>query len=133
MLKEVLCGFVLIAASVTDIRKRQFPIYLQALLCLMILIDFKVVNLLGGLWSVPFFIANIRNKDMGGGDVKAVLLLGMASGFIKSFWLTVIALSLFVSVSYILKRRKGGGEMLLPFLPYLTIAYLTVEILEVLM
>lgn len=133
MLKEVLIGCVLIAASITDIKKRQVPVYLQLLLCLMILMDFKAVNLLGGLWSVPFFIANIRNKDMGGGDVKTVLLLGMALGFIKSFWLTVIALSLFVSVSYILKRRKGGGKRLLPFLPYLTIAYVTVEILEVLM
>ena len=107
-LQTVLFSFLLIAASVWDIRKRIIPDSTCILIALTGLIDFSPVNFLGILAALPFLTAALCKPDsIGGGDIKFTA----AAGFVIGFWRCVVGLILGLTASlifYIL--NQGGGK-----------------------
>ena len=113
-LQTVLFSFLLIAASVWDIRKRIIPDSTCILIALTGLIDFSPVNFLGILAALPFLTAALCKPDsIGGGDIKFTAAAGLAIGF----WGCVVGLILGLTASsfYILnqairKLKTGAAE-----------------------
>ena len=128
-LAAVLC--ILIAASITDIRKRQFPTVYQVMLLLLIPIQFHMQYFMGAAVAVPFFVASLNGKSMGGGDWKAVGLLGLLMGFHSVLLAAAAGCICFIIYGKTAETVKGEGNKTFPFIPFLTIGYILVKILEV--
>ncbi len=122
---------ILLLVSVTDIQKREFPNIYQILLLLIYPLGFQPENLLGITLAIPFFIAALRTEEMGGGDVKAVGLLGGLIGFYPMLLTLMIGCTGFIICGKYREKRKGEEYISLPFLPFLTAGYLITFILEV--
>lgn len=126
----VLC--ILLFASVTDYKKREVPYIYIILLILTALIDFRASNMLGCLLSVPFYFAQNEGRCMGGGDVLIVAALGFSLGLAPTLVTVIIGCIVFIIAGLVSEIKKGKGKQLFPFVPALTIGYITNTVLEVL-
>ena len=126
----VLC--VLLFASVTDFKKMQVPYLYIILLILTALIDFKALNMLGCLLSVPFYFAQNEGRCMGGGDVLIVAALGFSIGLAPTLVTVIIGCIVFIIAGLISEIKKEKGKQLFPFVPALTVGYIVTTVLEVL-
>ena len=122
-IKEFCITAVMAYASAVDINRRQFPNVCQLMLIAIYFIEFNISNLWGAITAIPFFIASCKTDKMGMGDSKAVLLLGGLIG-INKMLLTVIA-GCIIFIVYGLAAGKRKGEKELPFIPSLTLGYIT--------
>jgi len=71
ILQGVLFSSLLLAASYTDIKRREIPDTICVLLVLTGILKFSYLNLLGIFVALPFLIAAMfKEKSIGGGDIK---------------------------------------------------------------
>ena len=122
-IKEICILAVIIYASVIDIQKRRFPNICQVMLIAIYFINFNISNLWGVAVAVPFFIASCITGKMGMGDVKAVLLLGGLTGIQRMIPAVVIGCIIFITYGLIVGKEKDEKEY--PFIPSLTMGYIT--------
>ena len=132
LIKEWAILFILLLASITDFRKREVPYTYIILILLTALIDFRVLNMLGALISVPFYFAQKDGRCMGGGDVMIVAALGFSMGFPQTLVTVITGCTVFITAGLITEHRKGKEQKLFPFVPALTIGFIVTIILEVL-
>ena len=123
---------ILLFATVTDFRKREVPYIYIILLLLTALIDFRALNMLGIILSVPFYFAQKDGRCMGGGDVMIVAALGFSMGFPQILVTVITGCTVFITAGLITEHRKGKEQKLFPFVPALTIGFIVTIILEVL-
>ena len=127
VLKLLLILCILILASVTDFRKREVPNIYIILIILTALIDFRALNMLGSVISVPFYFAQKDGKSMGGGDLKLAFALGFSLGLAKSL-MTVV----FITAGAVCEIANGKKGKPFPFVPALTAGYIITILMEVL-
>ena len=132
LIKTILLLCILLFASVTDFKKMQVPYLYIILLILTALIDFRALNMLGCLLSVPFYFAQNEGRCMGGGDVLIVAALGFSLGFAPTLVTVIIGCIVFIIAGLITEIKKGKGKELFPFVPALTVGYIVTTVLEVL-
>jgi len=139
----VLFSFLLIAASVWDIRKRIIPDSVCILIALTGLIGFSPVNFLGILAALPFLTAALCKPDsIGGGDIKFTA----AAGFVIGFWRCVVGLILGLLgltaslIFYILNQAirklkklepQRASQASLPMAPFLSLGFLVAAIMNI--
>ena len=126
MVKGTLFGLLLLSAAVWDMRNREIPNLIPALLLLCGLIGFRPADSAAGLLLVggPFLLAAVLIKRdgcaIGGGDVK---LMG-ACGFVLGVWpgliQTVLSLSLAVLTGLVECRlqKQPLSAVRLPLAPF---------------
>ena len=126
MVKGTLFGLLLLSAAVWDMRNREIPNLIPALLLLCGLIGFRPAASAAGLLLVggPFLLAAVLIKRdgfaIGGGDVK---LMG-ACGFVLGVWpglvQAVLSLSLAVLAGMVECRVQKGplSAVRLPLAPF---------------
>ena len=126
MVKGTLFGLLLLSAAVWDMRNREIPNLIPALLLLCGLIGFRPAASVAGLLLVggPFLLAAVLIKRdgfaIGGGDVK---LMG-ACGFVLGVWpgliQTVLSLSLAVLAGLVECRlqKQPLSAVRLPSAPF---------------
>ena len=131
MIKSISTIFIMTAASITDIRKRSFPLIYQIMLLCLVPIGFKTEYLIGAVLAVPFFIVCVRAGKFGGGDYKAVALLGFLSGFFQTLFSVIAGCLGFIIFGLITEWIKGE-EQTFPFIPFLSAGYIIFELMEVL-
>ena len=135
---QVANWFVLIllaVASVIDWRKREIPITLLfimsagitifAIYCKDITIWYRLAG--GALGMMLFVVSTVTKEAIGYGDSWLILLLGVQLGILRVLQLLFAAslLAVIFAVFY-LWVRKWNRKATLPFVPFLTIAYLGV-------
>ena len=135
---QVANWFVLIllaVASVIDWRKREIPITLLfimsagitifAIYCKDITIWYRLAG--GALGIMLFVVSTVTKEAIGYGDSWLILLLGVQLGILRVLQLLFAAslLAVIFAVFY-LWVRKWNRNATLPFVPFLTIAYLGV-------
>ena len=135
---QVANWFVLIllaVASVIDWRKREIPITLLfimsagitifAIYCKDITIWYRLAG--GALGMMLFVVSTVTKEAIGYGDSWLILLLGVQLGILRVLQLLFAAslLAVLFAVFY-LWVRKWNRNATLPFVPFLTIAYLGV-------
>lgn len=130
-MKQICILCVLLCSSITDIRKREFSTIYQILLLLIYPIGFQLENIWGICLSIPFLITAVKTRRMGGGDVKAVGLLGGLIGFYVMLLTLILGCIGFIIYGVIVGKQKGKDDISLPFIPFLTFGYLITLILEV--
>ena len=131
LIKTILLLCILLFASVTDFKKMQVPYLYIMLLILTALIDFRALNMLGIILSVPFYFAQKDGRCMGGGDVMIVAALGFSMGFPQTLVTVITGCIVFITAGLITEHRKGKEQKLFPFVPALTIGFIVTIILEV--
>ena len=125
MVKGTLFGLLLLSAAVWDMRNREIPNLIPALLLLCGLIGFPAASAAGLLLvGGPFLLAAVLIKRdgfaIGGGDVK---LMG-ACGFVLGVWpgliQTVLSLSLAVLTGLVECRlqKQPLSAVRLPLAPF---------------
>lgn len=132
MVREIAILCILIAASVTDIKRMEVPYKYIILIALTALIEFQAENLLGILVSVPFYYIERDGRSMGGGDTMMVAALGCSLGVAETASAVIIGCTIFIIVSFIAELIKGEKNKLFPFIPALSAGYIIAKLLEVL-
>ena len=138
--QAVLFSFLLMAASVWDLRKRIIPDSICLLIALTGLIDFSPVNLLGVLAALPLLLAALyKPEGIGGGDIKLTAAAGMVLGFVgctAGLLLGLTASLFFYLIEQIIRRLRKleprkASQASLPLAPFLSLGFLAVTILKI--
>ena len=119
---------LLLAASVSDIRRKIIPDSTCLGIALTSLLAFEPVKLTGILAASPFLITALLFGGMGGGDIKLMAAAGLVLGFSKSMAATVIgltALLVFHAGNHIIQKTRGRtAQTAYPLAPFLSLGYL---------
>lgn len=131
ILQGVLFSFLLLAASYTDIKRREIPDTVCVFLVLAGLMNFSYINLLGIFVALPLLIAAVlKENSIGGGDIKLTASASIVLGFWKGIYGLIIGLSslvlfylLFVLISKI-KKKQVAKNLSMPLAPFLGIGFI---------
>ena len=133
ILQGVLFSSLLLAASYTDIKRREIPDTVCVLLVLTGFLKFSFQNLLGIFVALPFLIAAMFNeKSIGGGDIKLTSAVGFVLGFWKGIYGLIIGLTLLIlfyimlRISLIIRRKQVAKNLSMPLAPFLGIGFLII-------
>lgn len=131
ILQGVLFSSLLLAASYTDIKRREIPDTVCVLLVLTGFLKFSYLNLLGIFVALPFLIAAmLKEKSIGGGDIKLTATVGFVLGFWKGIYGLIIGLTLLilfyimVKISSIIRKKQVVKNLSMPLAPFLGIGFL---------
>jgi len=133
ILQGVLFFSLLLAASYTDIKRREIPDTVCVLLVLTGFLKFSYLNLLGIFVALPFLIAAmLKEKSIGGGDIKLTAAVGFVLGFWKGIYGLIIGLTLLilfyimVRISSIIRKKQVSKNLSMPLAPFLGIGFLII-------
>ena len=131
ILQGVLFSSLLLVASYTDIKRREIPDTVCVLLVLTGFLKFSFQNLLGIFVALPFLIAAIlKEKSIGGGDIKLTAAVGFVLGFWKGIYGLIIGLTLLISfyimlrILLIIRKKQVAKNLSMPLAPFLGIGFL---------
>jgi len=133
ILQGLLFSSLLLAASYTDIKRREIPDTVCVLLVLTGFPKFSCLNLLGIFVALPFLIAAmLKEKSIGGGDIKLTATVGFVLGFWKGIYGLIIGLStlilFYIALKVIAKirRKQVAKNLSMPLAPFLGIGFLII-------
>lgn len=133
ILQGVLFSSLLLAASYTDIKRREIPDTICVLLVLTGFMKFSYLNLLGIFVALPFLIAAMfKEKSIGGGDIKLTAAVGFVLGFWKGIYGLIIGLTLMIffyivlRIIAVIRRKQGAKNLSMPLAPFLGIGFLII-------
>jgi leader peptidase (prepilin peptidase)/N-methyltransferase len=130
LVKGFLFTLILIVASYYDIKTRTIPDWIHIFVLLIGVIDFNIVQSLGGflLAPLPFLIvALIDEGGIGGGDVKLIGTCGFTWGFTSCLYMAMLGV-LFAIIFTMLYYFKSidKKELSFPYIPFLLIGWLVI-------
>ena len=119
---------LLLAASVSDIRRKIIPDSICLGIALTGLLAFEPVKLAGILAAALFLITALFFGGMDGGDIKLMAAAGLVLGFNKSMAATAIgltALLVFHAGNTIIQKLRGRtAQKAYPLAPFLSLGCL---------
>ncbi|HZK01035.1 MAG TPA: prepilin peptidase [Tissierellaceae bacterium] len=133
ILQGVFFSFLLMAASYTDIKRREIPDIISVLIALIGLLDFNLSNILGIVISIPFLISAVLvENSIGGGDIKLTAAVGIVLGFRKGIYGLILGLS-FLVLFYLLivlkskvMKKQVARNLPMPLAPFLGIGFMII-------
>ena len=115
-----------------DIKTREIPNWINVIIAMTAVINFRLENLWGLIVAVIFFSVALATGKIGGGDVKLIAALSVVCGLWGSFALLLfaqISMLIFYAGSCIFCKINGKtAEKSLPFVPFIFIGYLVTKI-----
>ena len=137
ILQGVLFSFLLLAASYTDIKRREIPDKVCMLLVLAGLMNFSYINLLGIFVALPLLIAAVlKENSIGGGDIKLTASAGIVFGFWKGTYGLIIGLSLLIlfytilRIIAVIKRKQVAKSLSMPLAPFLGVGFIIIYFIK---
>lgn len=128
-LQESLFISLLIAASISDIKKRLIPDYVCIGIALTGLLTFTPEKLLGLVTAVIFLGIALWLGGLDGGDIKYTAVVGLVLGFQKSMAGIILgftAMLLFHAIYTLIKKVRGGDvQKSYPLAPFFSLGCLT--------
>lgn len=131
---DVILFLFLMICSISDLRTRKIPNYILVCMSVVTILccfckehkwEYAVVG--AGVGSIFLMISKWTNESVGYGDSWILLLLGIYLGSMKIVELAAIALFLVGIFSlFILVFQKWNRNVAIPFVPFLTVAYIGV-------
>lgn len=137
--QAVLFSCLMMVATVWDIRKRMIPDSICILIFLAGMINFSPESLWGALFSLPFFLVALIDKNqVGGGDIKFLAAACSVLGVHASVWGFALAIPLPVGIwifkilQNILRQQEKPRRVRLavPLIPILTLGLLPAYFLK---
>ncbi|HZJ98686.1 MAG TPA: A24 family peptidase [Tissierellaceae bacterium] len=133
ILQGVLFSSLLLAASYTDIKRREIPDTVCLLLTLTGLLEFSYINLLGIFVALPFLIAAMfKEKSIGGGDIKLTAAVGIVLGFWKGIYGLIIGLTLLIlfyimlRIIAVIRKKQVARNLPMPLAPFLGLGFMVI-------
>ncbi len=133
ILQGVLFSCLLMAASYTDIKRREIPDIICLFIAFTGLLRFSLVNLLGIFAALPFLIAAmLKENSIGGGDIKLTATVGIVLGFWRGIYGLMIGLTLLVLFYIMLiiiekiRRKQVAKNLSMPLAPFLGIGFMII-------
>ena len=131
ILHGVFFSFLLMAASYTDIKRREIPDIICIFIALIGLLRFNVVNFFGIFVALPLLIAAMLvENSIGGGDIKLTASAGMVLGFWKGIYGLILGLS-FLVLFYLLivlkskvMKEQVARNLPMPLAPFLGLGFM---------
>ncbi len=124
-IQGVFFAVLLLAASVSDIRRKIIPDGVCLGIAMISLLTFETVKLAGILAAALFLITALLFGGMDGGDIKLMAAAGLVLGFSKSMAATVIgltALLVFHGGNHIIQKLRGRtAQKAYPLAPFLSL------------
>lgn len=121
------------AASYTDIRKREIPDIICIFIVLIGLLRFSFINLFGIIIAIPFLLgAVLKENSIGGGDIKVTASAGILLGFWRGIYGLIIGLSLLVLFYFSLvliskiKKKQVARNLPMPLAPFLGLGFMII-------
>lgn len=137
ILQGVLFSSLLLVAAYTDIKRREISDRVCILLVLTGLLKFNYLNLLGIFIALPFLIAAmLKEKSIGGGDIKLTAAVGVVLGFWKGIYGLILGLSFFIlfyimlRITSIIRRKQVLRNLSMPLAPFLGIGFLIIYLIN---
>ncbi len=129
----ILFSSLLMAASYTDIKRREIPDAIPMFIALISLLNLKLSNQFGIVIGLPFLIAAVLVEgSIGGGDIKLTGSIGMVLGFWKGIYGLILGLS-FLVLFYLLlilgskiRKRQVVRNLSLPLAPFLGMGFMII-------
>ncbi len=131
---QALIGAVLILVAVTDLKYRlvlNVVIYPTAALVVLWQVFGAQANLvwilIGGTFGLAMFwlVAWLRPGDLGGGDVKLAMLIGLLFGFPHVLWALLIGVVAGgVAIGWLMIARHWQSKAQIPYAPFLCLGAL---------
>lgn len=125
-MQAVLFVFLLLIASVCDLRKREIPDWVNGAIAVASLLCFQPVNLWGVIPSL-FFLAGAMKGGIGGGDVKLAaacgLVLGLPGALIGTILGLLLQLLFHLGALCVLPLFRRQVWTTYPMAPFLAIGY----------
>ena len=131
----------LVVLSIIDIRHRKVPTIMLYLFIVAMTVEAVVLGngiwllaMLGGVIGALFLVISKLTKEaIGYGDSLLILGLGISLGFWRVFSLLLIAFFLGAIYSIgLLSIRKAKRKTTFPFIPFISISYVIMFVMEVL-
>lgn len=137
ILQGVLFSFLILAASYTDIKRREISDTVCMLLVLAGLMNFSYINLLGIFVALPLLIAAVlKENSIGGGDIKLTASASIVLGFWKGTYGLIIGLSLLILFYIILKiiavirKKQVVKNLSMPLAPFLGMGFIIIYFIK---
>ena len=137
ILQGVFFSSLLLVAAYTDIKSREIPDRVCILLVLTGLLKFNYLNLLGIFIALPFLIAAmLKEKSIGGGDIKLTAAVGVVLGFWKGMYGLILGLSFFIlfyimlRITSIIRRKQVVRNLSMPLAPFLGTGFLIIYLIN---
>lgn len=89
----ILFLFLLLAASVVDLKRREIPDWVSGSLAALSILYFQLEHLLGIIPALFFLAAAVRG-GIGGGDVKPAVACGLVLGLPAALFGTIVGITL---------------------------------------
>lgn len=128
--KVTIYCFLLIYASITDIK--SFIVKDRVHICIIILalLNFKSIplTLFGAVvLTLPFLYVGVKTNGIGGGDIKFIFANGLYLGFLENYVGIVIGL-ISVIVVYLFRKiqHSTNKNRKIPLIPHLALGYFMV-------
>lgn len=135
---DVIVLALLAICGVSDWKKKTIPILYLLILSVTVVIssflctDVSIEHRIGGVLLGIFFliVSKCTREAIGYGDSWLILFLGLQLGYLQAIGVLFVA-SMFAAVAslFFLWRCRWRRNSTLPFVPFLTIAYLAVVVL----
>lgn len=126
-------SFLLMAASYTDIKRREIADAIPMFMALISLLNLKLTNQFGIVIGLPFLIAALLVEgSIGGGDIKLTGSAGMVLGFWKGIYGLILGLSFLVFFYLLLilrskiRKRQVARNLSLPLAPFLGMGFMII-------
>lgn len=125
-MQAVLFLFLLLAASLVDLKQREIPDWVSGGIAALSLLNFQSEHLLGVIPAL-FFLAFAINGGIGGGDVKLAAACGLVLGLPAALFGTIVGLTLellfHLCAKCVLPLLKKQVWSAYPMAPFLAIGY----------
>jgi leader peptidase (prepilin peptidase) / N-methyltransferase len=129
---DILFLILIVICSITDIKKRIVPN-----LCIILLLILGIIktvvnisigypwwfNLIGIVYSIPFFIAWHNNK-MGAGDVKLIIVICLYLGIINSLIALILTLICLLVWAIYAKEKNIDTKKCIPLAPFIAVGFI---------
>lgn len=120
-------GFLLLAAALIDIRRREIPDWINGSIAMISLLCFQPQNLLGMIPAILFLMAAMSG-GMGGGDVKLAVACGLVLGLPAALMGSVIGLAALLlfhaGVKFVSAFQGRKTTAAYPMAPFLAMGYM---------
>lgn len=133
----ILCSLLLLVGALSDLKSKTISIIIPMAgsisgVLLLFLSGNKESLVIGAVFGMIIFLISVVVKDFGIGDGLMIFVLGILRGInicMESILIAFVISTAWGIVLLLIKRKKE--KMLIPFLPFLLVSYMAVEIARV--
>lgn len=134
-MSKIICMCLLVIGTINDIKNRTIPVWLPIIgmlagIVLLIISENRVELIYGGIFGLIMLLLSVVIKDFGTGDGFIILSIGLLRGVsicVESLFIALLLATIWGLIIMMVKRN--GKKLYLPFVPFLLVGVMAVDII----